>query len=85
MTRRRVPGRIKCRLAALMDERHLSTAALARACAIERLTVRKYRRDKVERYDAVVLARLCAALGVEVGSLLVYSPTNGRQRARKGA
>lgn len=79
-TRSLPPTRVDCALGALMSANHWSLSEVARRCGLPRLTVRKWRDNRVTAYSRRVLVRLCKGLEVEIGSLLVL--TDGSRKAR---
>jgi DNA-binding Xre family transcriptional regulator len=65
-------GRIVCRLDEIMTERRLSNTDLAKMSGLSRQTVTLWRDNSPESYSERALARLCAALKVEPGYLLIH-------------
>ncbi len=70
----RVPkeGLIVSNLGRLMEERHLSVAAVARLVGVTRPTVRRWRDGSAYRLGAGTLAKLCHGLQVSPGALLTH-------------
>jgi putative transcriptional regulator len=57
-----------------MEERHVKVGELARISGLSRPTISDLRHHSVARYGARTLARLCKALDVSPGVLLLYLP-----------
>jgi len=71
---------IRSRLRVLLAERGLSASRLSQATGIQRSTLSHLMNNRVTRYQADVLDRICRYLGCQVGDLLVYVPEVGRRR-----
>ncbi len=68
---------INNRLSEVMGRQRINVSELARRAGVTRSTVAKLYHDEAQQVDLRVLDRVCAALGVEVGEILVhYVPTN---------
>jgi putative transcriptional regulator len=70
---------IHFRLGALMEERGLSLARLARRSDVSLNAVRNMRNGELKEVDLSVLDKLCRFLQVGVGDLLVYVPDEEAQ------
>lgn len=58
----------------LIQRRGISKNKLAQRAELQRTQLNKYCRNEVTRFDADVLARLCAVLECEIGELLEFVP-----------
>lgn len=65
--------RIENHLAAIMAERRMTAADVARACGLSRLTVYNLRDNSCAAFTSETLLRLCEGLGVGVGALITYT------------
>ncbi len=65
-------GRIENRLDEIMAERHMKVSQVAAVCGVSRLTVYEWRNHRVTAFKSRTLARFCAGLGVDVGTLLYF-------------
>lgn len=61
---------ITCKLSAILGERRIKVADLARDTGIARAVVDRWYHDKVSSYDRDVLSRLCDYLKVTPADLL---------------
>lgn len=68
---------IENRLSEILGRRRMNMSELARGAGISYSAAQKLYRDESHSFDRNVLARVCAFLGVQVGELLVYVPTDG--------
>jgi DNA-binding Xre family transcriptional regulator len=66
--------RVRVRLDAVMAAQGVTATDLQAATGLNLNTIRKYRLDAAESVDLKVLAKLCQALGCEIGDLLVREP-----------
>ncbi len=62
------------RLSAIMGRERVNISELARRARCSRGTVSKLYHEQTRQLDMDVLDRLCRALGVQPGDLLVYEP-----------
>lgn len=69
-----MPGRIACRLSALLGERKWKMMDLARATGLSKTTIFQLYHEKTTRIDLDTIAKICEALGCQAGELLVYVP-----------
>ncbi len=65
---------IENRLSAILGERRMSIAEFARGADVAYSTAHSMWSGKTNRYDADILVKTCAFLGIQVGDLLVYKP-----------
>lgn len=63
---------IKSNLAVLLAERKLKVADLVRSTGINKSTLHKLYNDESVRIDFETIDKICAALDVEVGDLLLF-------------
>lgn len=68
------------RLSTILGERRMSVAELARRAGLTYSVAHGMYSGETQRYDAPVLDKLCQALGVQVGDLLVYVPDEESDR-----
>lgn len=61
---------ITCKLSAILGERRIKVADLARDTGIARAVLDRWYHDRVSSFDRDVLARLCDHLNVTPGQLL---------------
>lgn len=79
-----LPDRVvECALGDLMAAHHWSLSEVAHRCGLPRLTIRRWRDNRVTAYSRRVLARLCTGLGVEVGSLIILKDGSRKARTTK--
>ena len=78
------PTVIVNRLSRLMGEQRLSIQELARRSGVSYGTVFDFYHDRLKRFDADVLSRLCAALNCTVGDILEYQPDPAAEPAQEG-
>ncbi len=67
-------GHIEIHLKELMDERHITRNALARAINARFEVIDKWYHGHVEKIDADVLARICFVLNCTPGDIIFYTP-----------
>lgn len=65
---------IESRLNLLLAERRMKVSELAKLSGVSYQTLWRLYHDKTERADFATLNAICAALGVEVGDVLKYTP-----------
>ncbi len=65
---------IRSNLFALMRQRQLATAELARVAGVNRSTVTALANDRASRVELATLERLCVALGCQLADLLEIVP-----------
>jgi putative transcriptional regulator len=66
-------------LSKLLGERRMSVKDLERGAGVNYNTLYEWYAGRTKRFDASVLDRLCAFLGVSVGDILEYRPDPGNQ------
>ena len=66
-------------LAVLLAERKLNVADLVRSTGINKSTLHKLYNDESVRIDFETIDKICIALDVEVGDLLVFKKNYGNQ------
>lgn len=66
-------------LAVLLAERKLKVADLVRSTGINKSTLHKLYNDESVRIDFETIDKICIALDVEVGDLLVFKKTDNNQ------
>ena len=67
-------GYIKIKLDELIKKKGISKNKLAHRAEMQRTQINHYCNGTISRLDAVVLARLCAALDCRIEDLLEYIP-----------
>ncbi len=67
------PGAVRFRLPQILKERKLKQVELAEMMGVHKQTVSRLT-GGVRQIDLETLAKLCDALGVQVGDLLKYEP-----------
>ena len=71
---------IHCKLNVILFQRRFlgqkpgNLTELSAATGVERATLSRLANNKTTRYSAATLSRLCEALGMEVGEILVHLP-----------
>ena len=65
-------GSVEIHLKEIMDERHVSRNALARAINTRFEVVDKWYHGRVEKIDADILARICYVLECTPGDIIRY-------------
>lgn len=73
-------GTIQLRLKEVMDERGLTRNHLARLIGVRFEVVDKWYRNRLEKVDLDMLARICCVLNCSVSDILYYDPTIRRSR-----
>ena len=66
-------------LAVLLAERKLKVAELVRSTGINKSTLHKLYNDESVRIDFETIDKICIALDVEVGDLLVFKKIDNNQ------
>lgn len=66
-----IMSRVRNRLAELMQERGLDKKDVAAAAEIGEKTVIRWMKNRVDRYDAPVIDKLCAVLNCTPGELII--------------
>lgn len=66
-------------LAVLLAERKLKVADLVRSTGINKSTLHKLYNDESVRIDFETIDKICIALDVEVGDLLIFKKINNNQ------
>lgn len=66
-------GKIIITLKAVMDERHMTRNALARAINARFEVVDKWYKGTIEKIDADILARICFVLECTPGDIISYT------------
>ncbi|EET83364.1 helix-turn-helix domain-containing protein [Acinetobacter radioresistens] len=67
---------IKSNLAVLLAERKMRVADLVKETGINKSTLYKLYNDESVRIDFETIDKICLALNIEVGDLLVYKDDN---------
>ena len=62
----------------------MNVSELARGAGISRSAAHKLYHDAGEAFDRSVLARVCGYLGIGVGELLVFVPTDQAEASGSG-
>ncbi len=70
------------RLSEIMGRQRINVSELARRAGLTRSTVAKLYHDEAQQVDLRVLDRVCAALGVDVGEILVRLPGEPGEQGR---
>jgi putative transcriptional regulator len=65
-------GEVKLRLEELLVEKNITRYKLAQMTGIRYNTLGDYCKNKSKRYDAYILAKICAALECVPGDIIVY-------------
>jgi len=55
-----------------LEERNITRYELAKRTGIQYQVIDNYYKNKVKRYDAYVLARICEALDCDIDQIVVY-------------
>jgi len=63
---------IKITLEQTLSERNVTRYELAKRTGIQYHIIDKYYKNKVIRYDAYVLDRICSALGCTISDIILY-------------
>ena len=61
---------VRLKLDTLLAEKHISRYELSKISGVQYLVVDNYYKNKVIRYDSLVLDRLCEALGCDIADLI---------------
>lgn len=69
-------GKIRIKLAELIDERGISKNKLAHRAEMQRTQLNQYYNNEITRLDTAVLARLCSALNCRIEDLLEFIPAD---------
>lgn len=70
-------GRIRCNLKKLLKRKNINIYQLSRLSDIKYDVLKRYLDNKIIKYDAKVLSRICYSLDCELGDLLQYEK-NGK-------
>ncbi len=70
---------INSNLAVLLAERKMKVADLVRSTGINKSTLHKLYNDESVRIDFETIDKICIALNIEVGDLLVFKNINENQ------
>ena len=70
---------IENRLSEILGRKRMNVSELARGARISRSAAHKLYHDTGTSFDREVLSRVCGFLGVQVGDLLVYVPTDRQE------
>lgn len=65
---------VESRLNELLGQRRMKVSELAQLSGVSYQTLWRLYHDKTERVDFATLNAICAALNVEVGDILKYTP-----------
>ena len=66
-------------LAVLLSERKLKVADLVRSTGINKSTLHKLYNDESARIDFETIDKICIALDIEVGDLLIFKKNDNNQ------
>ena len=66
-------------LAVLLAERKLNVADLVRSTGINKSTLHKLYNDESARIDFETIDKICIALDIEVGDLLIFKKNDNNQ------
>ena len=69
-------GKIKIKLAEIIDKRGISKNKLAHRAEMQRTQLNQYYNNEITRLDTAVLARLCSALNCRIEDLLEFIPAD---------
>lgn len=75
-------GHIDLQLKQIMDEKHITRNALARAINTRFEVIDKWYQGHVEKLDTDILARICFVLDCTPGDLLHYSQSPNTSQTR---
>ena len=64
--------RFKSVLAQVMSEKEMSINKLSIITGVSRQSLNEYHKDRMKRYDAQIMAKVCQALKCEIGDLLKF-------------
>ena len=67
-------GEIRIRLNELLESRNVSLNQLSFRAEMQRNQLRKYRDNKIQRFDIDILLRLCYVLECDLSDLIEYIP-----------
>jgi putative transcriptional regulator len=67
-------GYVKIRLNELIKEKKVSKNKLATKAQMQRTQLNNYCKEKMQRVDLAIIARICYALDCEVADVLEYVP-----------
>ena len=67
-------GYVKIRLNELIKEKKVSKNKLATKAQMQRTQLNNYCKEKMQRVDLAIIARICYALDCEVSDVLEYVP-----------
>ena len=67
-------GRIRCRLAELLEERNMTLTELANRVGMSLVNLSVLKNDRARAIRFSTLTAICDALGCQVGDLLVVDP-----------
>lgn len=67
-------GKIRVRLAEIMEEKGVSMSQLSYRTEMQRTQLRNYRDNKLQRLDIDILLRLCYVLDCDLHDLIEYIP-----------
>lgn len=68
-------GRIRCRLAELLEERNMTLTELANRVGMSLVNLSVLKNDRARAIRFSTLTAICDALDCQVGDLLVVDPT----------
>ncbi|PHS55840.1 MAG: transcriptional regulator [Sulfurimonas sp.] len=64
--------RFKSVLAQVMAEKEMSINKLSIITGVSRQSLNEYHKDRIQRYDSQIIAKVCQALKCEIGDLLKF-------------
>ena len=67
-------GKVNLKLDALLAEKGMSVNKLNKLTDMQRSQIRRYRDNKMARFDADILARLCTVFDCKIEDLLEFIP-----------
>ncbi len=65
---------IHCKLSAVLGEKRIKQAEVARMTGISKTTINALYNDRVQKVDYSILNKLCACLACNLNDLLEYTP-----------
>ena len=65
-------GVVYCDLKRIMDKNHIGIYKLSRLTGLKYDVIMRYYNDRVTKYDAIVLAKLCFILNCSISEILKY-------------
>ena len=76
-----LPQEIRIALDEILQKKHMTRYQLSKLTSINYQTIDNYYKNRVDRYDSVLLLKMCQALGCEVGELVrIIYVENGKKQ-----